>query len=387
MIRIKISGRNAEYFIKKLIDKNINYKNLVISLKYIILDISISDYKKLLDIKTSYEISVVEYLGVYKYIIFVYRYWYLFLLFICSIFYIIFLSGIIFEVEVIHSNSMIREMILNDLKEKGISKYKLKVGYNEKNDIVNYILEKEINDIEWLEIEEVGSKYIVNVEQRKKKTNDEMCNFRHIVAKKDSMITSIFASSGEVVKKKNDYVKKGDILISGFIYNKETVKEKRCAVGKVLGEVWYKVNVSLPKHYYEERVTGDKSLGVEIVFFNKEISLFNKFNNFKVNKKDLYVNNVLPIGIYISNYLETEIIDKEFDINIVDEEVFEIAKDKLIDRLGKDIYIKSQKVLKKEEKKSKILVEVFIKVEEDITDYFDITNIDINDINNSTKEE
>lgn len=387
MIRIKISGRNAEYFIKKLIDKNINYKNLVISLKYIILDISISDYKKLLDIKTSYEISVVEYLGIYKYIIFVYRYWYLFLLFICSIFYIIFLSSIIFEVEVIHSNSMIREMILNDLKEKGISKYKLKVGYNEKNDIVNYILEKEINDIEWLEIEEVGSKYIVNVEQRKKKTNDEMCNFRHIVAKKDSMITSIFASSGEVVKKKNDYVKKGDILISGFIYNKETVKEKRCAVGKVLGEVWYKVNVSLPKHYYEERVTGDKSLGVEIVFFNKEISLFNKFNNFKVNKKDLYVNNILPIGIYISNYLETEIIDKEFDINIVDEEVFEIAKDKLIDRLGKDIYIKSQKVLKKEEKKSKILVEVFIKVEEDITDYFDITNIDINDINNSTKEE
>lgn len=387
MIRIKISGRNAEYFIKKLIDKNINYKNLVISLKYIILDISISDYKKLLDIKTSYEISVVEYLGIYKYIIFVYRYWYLFLLFICSIFYIIFLSSIIFEVEVIHSNSMIREMILNDLKEKGISKYKLKVGYNEKNDIVNYILEKEINDIEWLEIEEVGSKYIVNVEQRKKKTNDEMCNFRHIVAKKDSMITSIFASSGEVVKKKNDYVKKGDILISGFIYNKEIVKEKRCAVGKVLGEVWYKVNVSLPKHYYEERVTGDKSLGVEIVFFNKEISLFNKFNNFKVNKKDLYVNNILPIGIYISNYLETEIIDKEFDINIVDEEVFEIAKDKLIDRLGKDIYIKSQKVLKKEEKKSKILVEVFIKVEEDITDYFDITNIDINDINNSTKEE
>ena len=43
------------------------------------------------------------------------------------------------------------------------------------------------------------------------------------------MITSIFASSGEVVKKKYDYVKKGDILISGFIYNKELIKEKRCA--------------------------------------------------------------------------------------------------------------------------------------------------------------
>ena len=38
MIRIKITGRNPEYFIKKIIDKGIKYNNLVISLKEIYLD-------------------------------------------------------------------------------------------------------------------------------------------------------------------------------------------------------------------------------------------------------------------------------------------------------------------------------------------------------------
>jgi len=277
--------------------------------------------------------------------------------------------------------------IYSDLKDMGISKYKFKVSFLEKEKITSEILSKETNDIEWLEIEEVGSKYVVNVLQRKKNNDNDTCNYRHIVAKKDSMITSIFASSGEVVKKKYDYVKKGDILISGFIYNKELIKEKRCAEGVVLGEVWYKVLVFLPKQYYEEKVTGNKNIGVRVDFFNYSFSLFNKYDTYNIKSRNIVKNNLLPIGISLATYLETKSIVKEFDINNVDKEAFLIARDKLYSKLGKDISIKTQKVLKKEEKKSKILVEVFIKVEEDITDYFDITNINIDEINNSTKKE
>ena len=127
-----------------------------------------------------------------------------------------------------------------------------------------------------MEIEEVGCKYIVKVEQRKINSLAEECNYRHIIAKKDAMITSISSSSGEVVKKKYDYVKKGDILISGFIYNKDKIMAKRCSVGKVLGEVWYKVNLEVPKEYIEEKFTGNKSNRLEFIFLN---SKFNKYNN------------------------------------------------------------------------------------------------------------
>ena len=387
MIRVKIKGRNPEYFLVKLINKNIRYSNLSIGSKEIIFDVELSDYNIIKDIKTSYEIEVVSNLGIYKYFVYFIRYWYIFMFFILSIFYIVFLSNVIFEVEVVHSNSSIKELVYSNLKEFGISKYKFKVNFLEKERIVSEILKREVDDLEWMEIEEVGSKYIVKVEQRKKNKNEDVCLDRHIIAKKDAMISSIFAIEGEVLKKKHDYVKKGDILISGFIYNKELVKEKRCAEGVVLGEVWNKVLVFLPKQYYEEKVTGNKNIGVRVDFFNYSFSLFNKYDTYNIKSRNIVKNNLLPIGISLATYLETKSFVKEFDINNVDKEAFLIARDKLYSKLGKDISIKTQKVLKKEEKKSKILVEVFIKVEEDITDYFDITNINIDEINNSTKEE
>ena len=387
MIRIKIKGRNPEYFLAKLIKKNIRYSNLKLGSKEIIFDISLNDYKIIKDIKTSYEIEVISNLGIYKYFVLFIRYWYLFLFFILSLIYIVFLSNVIFEVEVVHSNNSIKQLVISNLRELGISKYRLKVNFSEKERIVSEILKKESNDLEWMEIEEVGCKYIVRVEQRKKNSDDNLCNERHIVAKKNAMISSIFAIDGEVVKKKFDYVKKGDILISGFIYNKEKIVSKKCAVGEVIGEVWYKVLVELPTNYYEEKVTGKESSNFEIVFFNNNLNLFNKFNNYQVKRFRLLESNLLPIGLYFSTYLETDIIEYDYSIDNVDEAAIKIAEEKIYNKLGKDIQINQKKVLKKSENNSKIVVEVFIKVLENITDYFDITDTDIEEINNSNKEE
>ena len=375
-IRVKVSGKNSNYFINKLISKNILYSNLCIFSKYIEFDLDRENYYKLIDIKTSYDISIVSYLGIYKYLFFFIRYVYIFLFIILGIGINIFLSRMIFSVEVVHSNSKIRKLIYNDLEKFGIKKYSFKVSYSDKEKIVDKILSLEKNDIEWIEIEEVGCKYIVKVEQRKINSLDDECNYRHIISKKDAMITSISSSSGEVVKKKYDYVKKGDILISGFIYNKDKIMAKRCSVGKVLGEVWYKVNLEVPKEYIEEKFTGNKSSRLEFIFLN---SKFNKYNNYKVKRIGLFNSKLFDIGVFFSTYLETSIIHKNYSILSSDDEYFSIAVSRLKNRLGDDIRVISKNVLKKEEKKGKIIVEVFIKVEEDITDYFDITEIDIND--------
>ena len=42
------------------------------------------------------------------------------------------------------------------------------------------------------------------------------------------MILEIHAEEGEVKKKKLDYVKRGDVIISGLIYNKEDIVSKFC---------------------------------------------------------------------------------------------------------------------------------------------------------------
>lgn len=346
--------------------------------------IDYSDYLKILEIKTSYKIEIVDRKGISKYK-YLFKKYYLFLLFsLMGILLNIFLSNLILEVEVVHSSKDIRNIIYNDLEFFDIKKYKLKVNFLEKEEIIKEILKKEKDDIEWLEIEEVGTKYIVRVEQRKKNKKEVKCNPRNLVAKKSAMITNILADSGEVVKKINDYVLKGDIIISGNIHNKENIVNTRCAKGKVFGEVWYKVSLEIPKKYEEKKKTGKIDYGIEMNFFNKKKVLFSDFKNYDSKRFYLFKDNFFPIGISVSKFYEVEKINKNYTLDNISKDALLLAGDKIKDRLIDGEELISKKVLKKEDKGSKILVEVFIKIKEDITDYQEITEEDLrNELNDN----
>lgn len=372
--KVVVEGKNPDYFIKQLIKNNIFIYEIKKEYKKLEIIISTEDFDKLKKIKTSYKYYVLDSYGVAKFKYFVKKYLFFLVCLGFGVGVIVLLSNVIFDVEVIHSNAYIREIIYNNLKEKGIYKYRFKVSFLEKEKIVDWILKKETNDIEWLEIEEVGTKYVVKVEQRKKNNVKDLCKNRNIVAKKDARLLEIQADVGEVVRKKNDYLKKGDIVISGVIHNKEVVVSKRCAVGKIFGEVWYKVNLEIPKEYREEKVTGREKKQLEINFLGKTFSIFNNFKTYKRNSRQLIGSNILPININFSKYLETNVKVYSYDISNIDNIALDLAISKLKNKLGGEAIILSKKVLKKSEKDSKIIVEVFIKVKEDITDFADIVD-------------
>ena len=87
-----------------------------------------------------------------------------------------------------------------------------------------------------------------------------------------------------------------------------------------------------------------------------------------------------------STYLETEVIDEEYTIDNVDDKAYLLAEEKIRQQLSKDDEVISKKILKKYEKNSKIIVEVFFRVKEDITDTISIKDIDI-EKENKKKEE
>ncbi len=370
--RLCIKGKNPEYFLRKVIDRKVNIYELERHSKELYLTVDVDGYKKIKKIKTSYEIYVVSVTGLLK-IKEVFNKYFFFILFFCmGICLNIFLSTVIFKVEVVHSNKYIRELVYNDLEELGISKFKFKVSFDEKEKIVKEILNKEKNDIEWLEIEEVGTKYIVKVEQRKLNSKEEVCNNRNIVAKKNAMILEIYADSGEVVKKKLDYVLKDDVIINGVIHNKEDVVSNKCAIGKVYGEVWYKVEVELPTEYHEVNVTGKSNYRIEFNFLDKKFILFGGYDTYKKNSIISLENKLLPVSLSFSEYLETTEKSIYYTLDNAEEYALEMAEDRLTKQLNEDEEVLSKKVLKKQLKKSKIIVEVFLKVKEDITSYKDI---------------
>lgn len=382
--KILIKGKNPDYFVTLLIQKHILIYHLEKTQLGTILIVSDSDYQKIMDIKTSYEIVVLNCYGLAK-VQYLFHKYFIFLLGIIFFLFVVFILGrIIFRVEVVHSNQMIRELIYADLNDFGLKKYHFKVSYQKKEEIVEAILKKETEHIEWLEIEEVGTKYVVRVEQRKKNKEEKECKARSIVAKKDAMILEIEAEQGEVLTKKLAYVKKGDVLISGLIYNKEDIVGKRCAIGKVFGEIWYRVNLEIPKHYHEEKVTGKKKSQIEIKFLNRTYHLFHHYQTYQKVERPMLTSSLLPIGITFSTYLETEEYDETYELDTIDSRALELAEEKLSHQLSKGDEIIAKKVLKKYEKESRIIVDVFVKVKEDITDTISIEDINIEDEN--TKE-
>ena len=376
--RILIQGKNVSYFVSLLIGKHVSIYQKEAVPSGVILLVDAEGWKIIQEIKTSYSITILNRYGIAKIQYLVHKY-FVFLLGIVFFFGIIFfLSHVIFQVDVVHSNELIRSIIYEDLKQFGIERFHFKVSYEEKEEIVEKILEKETEKIEWLEIEEVGTKYIVRVEERKKSKEKKACRPQNIVAKKDAMILEIHAEEGEVKKKKLDYVKRGDVIISGLIYNKEDIVSKRCARGQVFGEVWYQVTLKIPKHYHEEKVTGKKKRKLEVQFLNTTYHLFSHYDTYQKKSKVLLKSRLLPIQFLFSTYLETEVIDEKYTLDSIDSKAYSLALEKLSQQLSKDDEVISKKILKKYEKDSKIIVEVFFRVKEDITDTVSIENVDIN---------
>ena len=376
--RILIQGKNVSYFVSLLIGKHVSIYQKEEVPSGVILLVDAEGWKIIQEIKTSYSITILNCYGIAKIQYLVHKYFVFLLGIVFFLGIIFFLSHVIFQVDVVHSNELIRSIIYEDLKQFGIEKFHFKVSYEEKEEIVEKILEKETEKIEWLEIEEVGTKYIVRVEERKKSKEKKACRPQNIVAKKDAMILEIHAEEGEVKKKKLDYVKRGDVIISGLIYNKEDIVSKRCARGQVFGEVWYQVTLEIPKHYHEEKVTGKKKRKLEVQFLNTTYHLFSHYDTYQKKSKVLLKSRLLPIQFLFSTYLETEVIDEKYTLDSIDSKAYSLALEKLSQQLSKDDEVISKKILKKYEKDSKIIVEVFFRVKEDITDTVSIENVDIN---------
>lgn len=374
--KIVIRGKNVDYFLKEIIKKNIYiYEIINKSKNELIIVVDLVGLREINDIKTSYKYKIIDRYGFLKISYLIKKYYVTLIAFFINILLLVYLSNLIWSIDVVHENKYIRELVYNELKKENILKYHFKVSFDEKENIVKKILKREVDKLEWMEIEEAGTKYIVRVEQRKKNSIADNCISQNIVAKKDAMILEIHADSGEVVKKKMDYVKKGEVLISGIIYNKEDIMAVRCAKGIVYGEVWYKIHLDLPANYYEEKLTGNEVTKLDVNIFNNNYTLSNKYGSYKRKSNFLFGSSIFPISVNLTKYLEVEVINESYNIGDIDSKALKLAEEKLMNKLGQNVSVISKKVLKKSVKESKIIVEVFIRVKEDITD---VSSIELN---------
>lgn len=374
-ILVKVSGNNVNRFIKRLKNNNIDLIGVSCiedSLAYI--KIYVKDLEKLIDLKTIYELKIVKYYGwsKFKNNIFNNKFMILFILIFTIFLYVI--SNVIFEVDIYTNDYKMKEKLILELEENGIKKYKFKKSYSELQIIKSKILNKYKNELEWIEIESDGTKYLIKYEPRIINKDEDNPKFRNIVAKKDAVITSVDISTGQIVKGVNSYVKKGDVIVSGYIRLNDSIKDVVAAKGIVLGETWYKVNITYPLTYYENYETGNSKNVFVIKLLNNEYELFN-FNKYKTKNKKNYVllkNNLLPISFVKQNQRQTKIINEKNTEKSAINRALECSKSKIEEKLKEKEYIKDYKILNLTRNDNSITLDVFFTIVEDITEYEEI---------------
>ena len=350
-------------FINKI--KYINIKILEIKYEqgYIYLKINSKYLEKLNKYLVSYKFRVVKVTGIYDILNKIKRNYIFCICLLIGIILFFIMSNMVVKINIIHENSEIREIIADELDEYGIKVLSFKKSYKELDKIRQEILDKYPDKLDWMEFDVDGMIINVRIEERiitDTSKDDLVCN---LVAAKSGIINDIKVEQGEALVNINDYVKEGDILVTGVInYNEET-KRTTCASGEIYATTWYTVDVKIPFEYSEYEETGKKKYN--IVWENdgnKKQILRERFDSY-----NSYLKNILKVFDF-NLYVETEMETKKITKTYTEDEAIEVGINKAIEnvkiKLGEKDEIIDKKVLKKVVNNSTMDIEVFVIVKE-----------------------
>ena len=374
-IKIKVKGKNVNNYLKWLIKEKINIINInIVNHNELLLLTEYQYYQKLKSYSKTYSVSVIKKYGKLRFIEFIKTNIIILASILLAIILLYTLSNYIFSIDIIYNDKEIVNKLQKELAQYDITRFKKKKTQDYLEKVKKDILKNNKDTLEWIEIEEDGTKYIVKLVERKKEVKENEYTYQSIIASKNATITSIKAYSGEKVKTVNQYVQKGETIISGVMKKPDGTNIFEKAKGRVYGEVWYKVNLEYPLYYQEELVTGKNKNVVSINFLNKKIPLFpyKKYKQFKLTSTTLIEDNILPIKIVKENLYEVKVKEEIYTEEEAIDKAIELSKKKIIESNGKIIEVNDIMIISKENLNSKIKLELFASVIEDITKIIEI---------------
>ncbi len=376
MNKVKIIvDEDSTKFLNYLIYNRIYYDSLLKYNDYYVANVSYDDY---LYINKRYKCHIVRYYGKENFIDIFSRNKYVFLSLIISFMLLFLLCNTIFDIKINCDNEEIIKIINDSLSDNGVSLYKRKVSFDKLNNIKKKILADNKDTLEWIEIREKGCKYYVDVTPRVKSNNNVNENEpSDIIADKDGVIKHIVVHSGSKVIDIGDYVKKGDVLITGNIVKNETIVDKIHSEGVIYAETWKTVNISIPFKRIDYVYTGKTINHYYLDIFGYKFTLIGKYDvNDTISKKSVVIDKPY---LFFKLYKEEKKKYGYNEIVLSEDEAYNEAINRSVSMIEKslsgDEYIISKKVLKKEVNSSKIDLEVFFKVYEKIGVTSEISDI------------
>lgn len=283
---------------------------------------------------------------------------------------IIVLSNFIWNIDVEGNTNISKDELLDIAEENGLAVGKIKGGIDTKEVINKIRLERD--DVAWVGIDIKGTNAIIKIVEADAKpeiiNEEEYCN---IVADKDAMITKITARNGTPVVTEGSVVKKGDVLIAGWLEGKYTGKQYVHSQGEIEAKVWYTATEKVDLKESKKVETGNEENKYSVKINNFQINLpksipnFEKYDTIEASKKlKLFSNFYLPFELVTYTYKEY----KEETIIHSIEEAKQIGEKRAEEKLANEIKDKEilDKQIKVKSESEYLLVEVTFEVKEKI---------------------
>lgn len=229
------------------------------------------------------------------------------------------LSKFVWNIEVVGTEKIDKKEIIEEAKNYGLKIGMLKSKINTDNLINRIRIDK--NGIAWIGVEIKGTNAIIKVVEADEKPDivdeNDYCN---IVANKDGEITKIYASNGTVMVKEGDHVKKGDILIGGWMEGLYTGKQYVNGNGVIKAKIKYSESKKIDKKEIKREQTGKKERKISLkinnfkINFYKRLSKFKKYDTIYSEKKlKLFSNFYLPISFVLYTNYEVNEVEQNND--------------------------------------------------------------------------
>ncbi len=268
-------------------------------------------------------------------------------------------------------NEKIKAIINSNLKSVNNIKF-LNTDINE----INLILRKQFSHFEWISVEKDGCVLYVTILEPSiiNKQIEHIDGYGDLVAKSDGLIKLFKVSHGIPIVNNNQYVKSGDLLVTGNLrynnFDESTFYVP--ASGEVFAEVWYTKEIEVFKKSsvieYTGRIASDKKLsifGVDIKYKNADHKYLDydtetSFNRLKIFKK------YLPFGTKKIYYLEKNVIMNVYDDKTSLQYAASVIRKEMYNKFRENDRILSIELISKLEDVEKFTYTFFVKTYEDI---------------------
>ncbi|SDY67091.1 similar to stage IV sporulation protein [Thermoactinomyces sp. DSM 45892] len=287
------------------------------------------------------------------------------------------LSSLVWKIDILGNEKIPTQLVQSLLQKEGVYPGQWKGKIPSQEELKQNLLDQ-LPQATWIGIQMQGTRVVVTVVEKKgidQATEPAKVGPVHLVAKKDAFVVDLAIEKGNPLVKVNDTVQKGQVLVSGK-YGDPAIQEGGQIVGAkgtVMGEVWYESNIVVPLQTEYKKFTGNRLMKTIPMIGTWQIrnpfSEDHPYRTFEIvsNESILQIGKWrFPIGWIKEEYMETELEKRVLTPAQAVEAGMNQAKAEILNVIGKDGRIISQKILQQSIKSGRVYLKINFNVVENI---------------------